>query len=115
MNNSQLALKKGASYAEALQRKVSSTTIDINNKTVRELSQGESELYAVRLLYKGSWGIAYSSKPEFQKLTAKAVKNARTLRQNIKIRTDKASHRRKLHRGPKRNRHSRQESDAAVT
>ncbi|MFH0752717.1 MAG: TldD/PmbA family protein, partial [archaeon] len=85
MNNSKLAIKKGANYAEILKTKISSTTIDINNKTVKELSQGELNLYSVRLLCKGSWGIAYSYKPEFPKLIAKAIKNARTLKQSIKI------------------------------
>lgn len=85
MNYSKYAIKKGSSYSEILKTKVASTMIETNNKLVKEFSSGERSVYAVRLLYKGAWGIAYSYKPGYTKLITKAIKNAKTIKQKIKI------------------------------
>lgn len=87
MNCSKLAVNKGASYAEILNTKVSSTLIETNNSAIKELSVGDKSMHAVRLLYKGAWGIAHSYKPEYPILIKKAIKNARALNQKIKIKT----------------------------
>lgn len=85
MDYAKLAIKKNASYAEILKTKFSTTSIETNNKQVKQFSTGERNIYAVRLLYKGSWGLAYSSKPGYPDLVMAAIKNAKSLRQKIKI------------------------------
>ena len=85
MNPLKFAKQKGTSYAEILNAKVETTIIEINNKQVKELSQGEMAQYAARVLYNGAWGIAYSARPEFKLLVDSAIRNAKAIKQNIKI------------------------------
>ncbi len=85
MDYPKLAKTKGASYAEILSTKITSSTLEINNKEVKAFSTGNNSTYAARLLYKGSWGLAYSDSPKYPELITKAIKNAKTLKQDIKI------------------------------
>lgn len=85
MDYLKLATQKGANYAELLNTKITSTIIESNNKQIKELSSGETQMYAVRVLCKGAWGIAYSSKPDFKGIITSAIKNAKSIKQDIKI------------------------------
>ncbi len=85
MNYLKLAMQKGASYAETLSTRITSTLIESNNKQIKELSSGETGIYAVRALYKGAWGLAYSSKPDFKGMVTSAIRNAKSIRQDIRI------------------------------
>lgn len=93
MNYSKLATKKGASYAEILKTKITSTMIETNNRLIKEFSTGERTMHAVRLLYKGAWGTAYSHGPEYAKLITKAIKNAKTIKHKTRIKSLKPARR----------------------
>lgn len=80
-----LAEKKGADYAEVITASSNRTSIDLVNKQIKELSSGEQRGYAVRVLYKGGWGTAYSYKEDFSSLIASAIKKAKAMEQNISI------------------------------
>ncbi len=84
------AEKKGASYIEINEAEVKQNNIEIQNKDVKEISYTNAKTYAIRLLYKGSFSLAYSAKPEFKKLIDQAIKSSKTLnKQNVKLEIDR--------------------------
>jgi len=73
------AQKDGADYAEITKTSSNNTHIEINNQEVKEISQGETLLYGVRVLSNGSFGVAYSYKDDFKALFELAMKNAKSV------------------------------------
>ena len=79
------AQSKGANYVEIKNSENIGNLIEVQNKEVKELSSNESKLYAVRLQYKNSIGIAYSNVDNYKELINKAIKAARALNKNVKL------------------------------
>jgi len=71
-----LAQKKGAEYADAHVVSSVRRAIDVSNKKVKELSEGENKGYGLRVLSKGRWGTAFSNAPDFEKLFDAALANS---------------------------------------
>jgi len=71
------ALEKGVGYAEVKSVAGERTTIEVLDREVKELSSNTSQLFSVRVLYKGGEGIAFSSKKEGKDLVEKALAAAR--------------------------------------
>ncbi|RME54436.1 TldD/PmbA family protein [Candidatus Woesearchaeota archaeon] len=72
-----LAEKKGAEYAEVLEQVSSSTIVEAVNKEIRQISAGENKLYAVRVVFEGRLGAAYSYNNDYAKLLNSAIANAK--------------------------------------
>ena len=79
------AEKKGVNYIEIKNSENKGNIIEAQNGEIKELSSNESKLYAVRLQYKNSIGIAYSNVDNYKELVDKAIKAARALNKNVKL------------------------------
>src|SRR3989344_6594005 len=79
------AEKKGVNYIEIKNCENRGNIIEAQNGEIKELSSNESKLYAVRLQYKNSIGIAYSNVDNYKELVDKAIKAARALNKNVKL------------------------------
>ena len=71
------AEKKGCSYIELKSQEGIRNTIEVVDKDIKELSQNESALYSVRVIFNGSEGLSYSNKNDFKEMIEKAIKLAR--------------------------------------
>ncbi len=80
------AQEKGCEYAEIRSYDTTRNRIEIQDKDVKEISSTDSILYAVRVIFNGSEGLAYSNKDNFKELIEKTIKLAKA--QNKKIQLD---------------------------
>ncbi|MBI4447644.1 TldD/PmbA family protein [Candidatus Woesearchaeota archaeon] len=80
-----LALANGASYAELMSTEACRNNLEVNDKEVKEISSGDLKTFSARVLYKGAWGLAYSCTENYAELVAHAIRNAKSMSQNIKI------------------------------
>lgn len=80
-----LAESQGAEYAEIISASSERSNIELLNKEIKELSSGNQKGYAVRVLYHGGWGTAYSYKDDFKSLIVSAIKKANAMGPQIEI------------------------------
>ncbi len=73
------AEKKGASFVELKSILGSRNFLQVQDKDVKELSSGTSQLYGVRVFVKGKEGVAFSTKQDYKRLIDQAVKYARLI------------------------------------
>jgi TldD protein len=72
-----MAQKLGASYAEAVVQNVNTNLVEVQDNKLKQMSAGQSKLYALRLIYENKIGLAYSYKADFKELLQRAVTNAK--------------------------------------
>src|SRR3989344_2794929 len=76
---------RGCSYVELKEIILSNTVIQTVNNDVKKLNSNDDKVYAARVLYKGSFGLAYSNKSNWKDLVDKAIESARAIKKNLQI------------------------------
>ena len=76
---------RGCSYVELKEIILSNTVIQTVNNDVKKLNSNDDRVYAARVLYKGSFGLAYSNKSNWKDLVDKAIESARAIKKNLQI------------------------------
>ncbi len=81
------ALKKGAQYAEIRSVVAKRTSIETQNKEIKELSSSEVKSFSVRVFYKGGEGIAFSTKENYNDLVDNALSAAKNFGKGVSLET----------------------------
>lgn len=79
------ALKKGVAYAELRSGLAKRTSIEVQNKEIKELSFSDVKAYSVRVLYKGGVGISFSTEENYLALIDKAMIAAKNFSKDLRL------------------------------
>lgn len=73
------AEKKGVTFTEIKKLSEETTIIESFDKNIKQLSETANAVYAVKVIYNGFEGLAFSPNPEFKKLIDKAIETSKLL------------------------------------
>ncbi len=81
-----LMQQEGADYADARFEDVSTSRVEVKDRKVEDLSEGEDRGVGLRVFYKGAWGFASTNDPDgIEDAARKAVRSAKALHRDANI------------------------------
>lgn len=80
-----IAENKGIQYTEIKTSSMKNNYIEILDKNLKDISQGNAKIYSIRILYRNKIGLAYSYKEDYKKLLNMAIINAKASDKKIQL------------------------------